>query len=86
VSVAVGGPFEVYGDAHARIGLTDFIEGPRNHMAYVPQALVRTQRHGGGTVAEPVPCRASLYLAAHAGRVYGLPGKEHPGMTVYSQA
>lgn len=62
--------------SRAQIGFNDFIEGPRNHMAYVPQALVRTQRHRGGDVAAPLPCRASLYLAAHAGRVFGVPDGE----------
>jgi alpha-ketoglutarate-dependent 2,4-dichlorophenoxyacetate dioxygenase len=53
--------------SRARIGFTDFSEQEIKAMPPVPQALVRRIPQTG---------RKTLYLASHAGRVFGLPDKE----------
>jgi alpha-ketoglutarate-dependent 2,4-dichlorophenoxyacetate dioxygenase len=51
-------------NSRARLGFTDFSDEERNGMPPVPQALVRVIPESG---------RKSLYLASHAGRIFGLP-------------
>jgi alpha-ketoglutarate-dependent 2,4-dichlorophenoxyacetate dioxygenase len=50
-----------------RIGFTNFTEQERNNLPSVPQVLVRTLPENG---------RRTLYLAAHAGRIIGMPDGE----------
>jgi alpha-ketoglutarate-dependent 2,4-dichlorophenoxyacetate dioxygenase len=50
--------------SRARIGFTDFSEEEIDSMPPVPQVMVRRISEAG---------RKTLYLAAHAGRVFGLP-------------
>jgi len=50
-------------NSRARIGFTDFNEEDRRNLPPVPQALVRTI---------PQSARKSLYVASHAGRVFGM--------------
>ena len=54
-------------NSRARLGFTNFSEEERQSMPPVPQVLVRTIPESG---------RKSLYLASHAGRVFGLPDAE----------
>jgi alpha-ketoglutarate-dependent 2,4-dichlorophenoxyacetate dioxygenase len=54
-------------NSRARLGFTDFSEDEREAMPPVPQALVRTIPESG---------RKSLYLASHAGRIFGMPPEE----------
>src|SRR5206468_4222724 len=52
-------------NSRARLGLADFNEGERQKMPL--QAVVRTIPESG---------RKSLYLASHAGRIFGMPKEE----------
>jgi alpha-ketoglutarate-dependent 2,4-dichlorophenoxyacetate dioxygenase len=54
-------------NSRARLGFTEFSDEERKGMPPVPQALVRTIAESG---------RKSLYLASHAGRVFGTPEPE----------
>jgi len=54
-------------NSRARLGYTDFSDDERREMPPVPQALVRTIPQSG---------RRTLYLASHAGRIFGLPETE----------
>jgi alpha-ketoglutarate-dependent 2,4-dichlorophenoxyacetate dioxygenase len=51
-------------NSRARLGFTNFSDEERQSMPPVPQVLVRTIPESG---------RKSLYLASHAGRIFGLP-------------
>ena len=53
--------------SRARIGFTDFAPEEHEQMPPVPQVLVRT--HAGSR-------RRTLYIASHAGRIYGMPDDE----------
>lgn len=53
--------------SRARIGFDEFIEGERDNMSFVPQVIVRTLADGA---------RKSLYVASHAGRVFGMDAEE----------
>ena len=53
--------------SRARLGFSDFSEEERIAMPPVPQAVVRTIPETG---------RKSLYLASHAGRIFGMPDDE----------
>jgi alpha-ketoglutarate-dependent 2,4-dichlorophenoxyacetate dioxygenase len=53
--------------SRARLGFSDFSEEERRAMPPVPQAVVRTIPESG---------RKSLYLASHAGRIFGMPDAE----------
>ena len=53
--------------SRARIGFTDFSEEERAKMPPVPQMLVRMLPDSG---------RRSLYVASHAGRIFGMPDAE----------
>ena len=55
--------------AHSRRrnGFTEFTEGERQRLPPVPQVMVRTIPQTG---------RKSLYVASHAGRIYGMPDDE----------
>ncbi|MDX1434995.1 MAG: TauD/TfdA family dioxygenase [Gammaproteobacteria bacterium] len=50
-------------NSRARIGFDDWVEAERENLEVVPQALVRTIPESG---------RRTLYVAAHAGRIYGM--------------
>ncbi len=54
---------------HSRLrsGFTEFTEAERRRLPPVPQMLVRTIPQSG---------RRSLYVASHAGRIYGMPDAE----------
>jgi alpha-ketoglutarate-dependent 2,4-dichlorophenoxyacetate dioxygenase len=54
---------------HSRLrsGFTEFTESERRRLPPVPQMLVRTIPQSG---------RKSLYVASHAGRIYGMPDAE----------
>jgi alpha-ketoglutarate-dependent 2,4-dichlorophenoxyacetate dioxygenase len=54
-------------NSRARLGFTDFSDDERRSMPAVPQVLVRTIPESG---------RKSLYLASHAGRIFGMPDAE----------
>ena len=54
-------------NSRARLGFTNFSDEERYNMPPVPQVLVRTIPETG---------RRSLYLASHAGRIFGLPDAE----------
>ena len=54
-------------NSRARLGFSNFSDEERQGMPAVPQVLVRTLPESG---------RKSLYLASHAGRVFGLPEPE----------
>jgi alpha-ketoglutarate-dependent 2,4-dichlorophenoxyacetate dioxygenase len=54
-------------NSRARLGFTDFSDDERNSLPPVPQMLVRTIPENG---------RKSLYVASHAGRIFGLPDDE----------
>jgi alpha-ketoglutarate-dependent 2,4-dichlorophenoxyacetate dioxygenase len=54
-------------NSRARLGFTEFSDEERQNMPPVPQALVRTIPENG---------RKSLYLASHAGRIFGMPDAE----------
>jgi alpha-ketoglutarate-dependent 2,4-dichlorophenoxyacetate dioxygenase len=50
--------------SRARLGFTEFSDEERADMPPVPQALVRTLPESG---------RKTLYVASHAGRIFGMP-------------
>ena len=52
--------------SRARIGFDDWVEAERENLETVPQVLVRRIVESG---------RRSLYVAAHAGRIFGMPEK-----------
>ncbi len=54
-------------NSRAKLGFTEFSDEERAGMPPVPQVLVRTIAESG---------RKSLYLASHAGRIFGLPEAE----------
>jgi alpha-ketoglutarate-dependent 2,4-dichlorophenoxyacetate dioxygenase len=54
-------------NSRARLGFSDFSDDERQAMPPVPQAVVRTI---------PESARKSLYLASHAGRIFGMPEQE----------
>jgi alpha-ketoglutarate-dependent 2,4-dichlorophenoxyacetate dioxygenase len=54
-------------NSRARLGYSNFSDEERQGMPPVPQVLVRTIPESG---------RKSLYLASHAGRIFGLPEPE----------
>jgi alpha-ketoglutarate-dependent 2,4-dichlorophenoxyacetate dioxygenase len=51
-------------NSRARLGFTEFSDEEREGMPPVPQAMVRVIPESG---------RKSLYLASHAGRIFGMP-------------
>jgi alpha-ketoglutarate-dependent 2,4-dichlorophenoxyacetate dioxygenase len=51
-------------NSRARLGFTNFSDEERQGLPPVPQVLVRTLPDSG---------RKSLYLASHAGRIFGMP-------------
>jgi alpha-ketoglutarate-dependent 2,4-dichlorophenoxyacetate dioxygenase len=53
--------------SRGRLGMTEFEADERERLPPVPQLLVRTIPESG---------RKSLYVAAHAGRIYGMPEAE----------
>ncbi len=53
--------------SRARLGFTNFSDEERQALPPVPQVMVRTIPENG---------RKSLYLASHAGRVFGMPDPE----------
>jgi alpha-ketoglutarate-dependent 2,4-dichlorophenoxyacetate dioxygenase len=61
-------------NSRARLGFADFSEEERRGMPPVAQVLVRTIPESG---------RKSLYLASHAGRIFGMP--EHEGQALIDQ-
>jgi len=61
-------------NSRARLGFSDFSEEERRGMPPVAQVLVRTIAESG---------RKSLYLASHAGRIFGMP--EHEGRALIDQ-
>jgi alpha-ketoglutarate-dependent 2,4-dichlorophenoxyacetate dioxygenase len=54
-------------NSRARLGFTNFSDEERRGMPPVPQVVVRTIPESG---------RKSLYLASHAGRIFGMPEDE----------
>ena len=54
-------------NSRARLGFTSFSEEERQGLPPVPQVLVRTIPESG---------RKSLYLASHAGRIFGMPEQD----------
>ncbi len=54
-------------NSRAKLGFTEFSDEERAGMPPVPQVLVRTIPESG---------RKSLYLASHAGRIFGMPEEE----------
>jgi alpha-ketoglutarate-dependent 2,4-dichlorophenoxyacetate dioxygenase len=54
-------------NSRARLGFTEFSDEERANMPPVPQAMVRTIPENG---------RKTLYLASHAGRIFGMPEQE----------
>jgi alpha-ketoglutarate-dependent 2,4-dichlorophenoxyacetate dioxygenase len=54
-------------NSRARLGFTNFSDEERREMPPVPQVVVRTI---------PESSRKSLYLASHAGRIFGMPENE----------
>jgi alpha-ketoglutarate-dependent 2,4-dichlorophenoxyacetate dioxygenase len=60
--------------SRARVGVTGFDPEETERLPPVPQALVRTIPESG---------RPSLYVAAHAGRIFGMPDAE--GRTVIDE-
>jgi alpha-ketoglutarate-dependent 2,4-dichlorophenoxyacetate dioxygenase len=57
--------------SRARLGFTEFSAEERERLPPVPQVLVRTVPESG---------RKSLYVAAHAGRIFGMPEGEGRAM------
>ena len=53
--------------SRARLGFTDFSDDERQALPPAPQMLVRTIPENG---------RKSLYVASHAGRIFGLPDED----------
>ena len=60
--------------SRARLGFTNFNDEERREMPPVPQVVVRTIPESG---------RKSLYLASHAGRIFGM--SEHEGRALIDQ-
>src|SRR6201987_406698 len=58
-------------NSRARLGFTNFSDEERRGMPPVPQVVVRTIPESG---------RKSLYLASHAGRIFGMPEEEGRGL------
>jgi len=54
-------------NSRAKLGFSNFSDEERQGMPPVPQVIVRTIPESG---------RKSLYLASHAGRIFGLPEQE----------
>ena len=54
-------------NSRARLGFTNFSDEERTEMPPVPQVVVRTIPESG---------RKSLYLASHAGRIFGMPEQD----------
>ena len=54
-------------NSRAKLGFADFSDEERAGLPPVPQVLVRTLPDSG---------RKSLYLASHAGRIFGMPDQE----------
>jgi len=54
-------------NSRARLGFSNFSDEERQGLPPVPQVLVRTLPESG---------RKSLYLASHAGRIFGMPDPE----------
>jgi alpha-ketoglutarate-dependent 2,4-dichlorophenoxyacetate dioxygenase len=54
-------------NSRARLGFTNFSDEERAGLPPVPQVLVRTHPESG---------RKSLYLASHAGRIFGMPDQD----------
>ena len=54
-------------NSRARLGFTEFSDEERKAMPPVPQAVVRVIPESG---------RKSLYIASHAGRIFGMPEPE----------
>ena len=54
-------------NSRARLGFSNFSDEERRELPPVPQVLVRTLPESG---------RKSLYLASHAGRIFGMPEPE----------
>jgi alpha-ketoglutarate-dependent 2,4-dichlorophenoxyacetate dioxygenase len=54
-------------NSRARLGFTNFSDEERREMPPVPQVVVRTM---------PESRRKSLYVASHAGRIFGMPENE----------
>jgi len=54
-------------NSRARLGFTNFTDEERRQLPPVPQVVVRTIPETG---------RKSLYLASHAGRIFGMPEAE----------
>ena len=54
-------------NSRAKLGFTNFSDEERQGLPPVPQVLVRTLPDSG---------RKSLYLASHAGRIFGMPEQE----------
>ncbi len=54
-------------NSRAKLGFSNFSDEERQGMPPVPQVVVRTISESG---------RKSLYLASHAGRIFGLPEQE----------
>ena len=61
-------------NSRARLGFTNFSDEERQEMPAVPQVVVRTIPESG---------RKSLYLASHAGRIFGMP--EHDGRALIDE-
>ena len=61
-------------NSRARLGFTNFSDDERRGLPPVPQVVVRTLSESG---------RKSLYLASHAGRIFGMP--EHEGRALIDQ-
>jgi len=61
-------------NSRARLGFSNFSDEERAGLPPVPQVLVRTHPDSG---------RKSLYLASHAGRIFGMP--EQDGRTLIDQ-
>jgi alpha-ketoglutarate-dependent 2,4-dichlorophenoxyacetate dioxygenase len=61
-------------NSRARLGFTNFNDEEQREMPPVPQVVVRTIPESG---------RKSLYLASHAGRIFGM--SEHEGRALIDQ-
>jgi alpha-ketoglutarate-dependent 2,4-dichlorophenoxyacetate dioxygenase len=61
-------------NSRARLGFSNFSDEERREMPPVPQVVVRTIPESG---------RKSLYLASHAGRIFGM--SEHDGRTLIDE-
>lgn len=60
--------------SRARIAFADWVEAERENLETVPQVLTRSVADSG---------RRSLYVASHAGRIYGMP--EEPGRALIDE-